>query len=332
MVVAMIKRFTCISIAVLSTINATFSQDNPPQVVMEPDSQSFEQATQDNEGLFNQGYAYYRDREFDKARSIFQQIIDADPKNYAAQLNMGSIYHKQKQLEKAIKKFTFCIDIEPDNPRAYFNLGLVYMDQEKYDIALEQFLKSCDLDPLNARTLYFIGDTYYILEDYDKALAYFSQTWSLDSSMRENYLRIADCYRQQGKIHQEADVYRKLIADQPSFYLYYRLAMAMGNAGNAAQEIQAYKMALSLKPDNVDAHFNLGLAYFNTGNMTDAKQEFEAISVNTDTPDHEAIYYLGLIANAEGDTYTAWSYYEQLQNLNPQFADQLYSQLKPQSK
>ncbi|MDX9701700.1 MAG: tetratricopeptide repeat protein [Candidatus Auribacterota bacterium] len=324
----MIKTYIKIFVLLLSTIYANFAQSELAQEFIEYDNQPSTTETQDEDSLFSKGYYYYRNRQFDEAASIFQQIINDQPDHYGANLNMGSIYHKQNQLEKAIEKFSLCKELQPENAQAYFNIGLVYMDMAQYDLALKALLKAHELDQINARILFFIGDTYFLLGDYEKALIYFTQTWSIAPAMTINHLRIADCYRAQKNYEAEADVYRQMIQQNPSAQLYYRLGIAMGKAGNITQEIRSYQMALALQPDHTDARFNLGLAYYNSGNMDEAKKQFELITTDTETPDHEGLYYLGLIAYTQGDTFTAWSYYERLKDLDPQFSDRLHSILK----
>ena len=47
--------------------------------------------------------------------------------------------------------------------------------------------------------------------------------------------------------------------------------MSMGRTDEA---ITHYHQALRIKPDYVDAHYNLGIAYVNTGKIDEAVQQF----------------------------------------------------------
>lgn len=320
------KRYFVSSLIVISITGAIFFQvfaaDNDTSIK----NNSCGHTEPDNGVTLNAGYNLYRVGKYDQALDVFERILETDPANYGALLNIGSIHHKKNDYQKAIKIFSTCIELAPDNPKAYFNRALVLMDLDRMDEALEMLTRACELDRFDSRTYYFIGDIYYLRENYQKALFNFTQSFALAPDNIKTSLRIADCHRELGNNEQELKIIRDLIAKQPSFYLYFRLGIIHSRMGSLNGEINAYKHAISFEPDNVDVRFNLGLAYYDTGSYELAKEQFEYVLSQKLSPD--PVYYLARIALVEGNEFAAWRYYEMLQGLDAQRADELYELLK----
>lgn len=64
--------------------------------------------------------------------------------------------------------------------------------------------------------------------------------------------------------------------------------------------IAHFQEAIESRPQDADAHFNLGSAYYVEGNMEEAEKALErALALD---PEHvDAHYYLGLVRAARGD-------------------------------
>jgi tetratricopeptide (TPR) repeat protein len=68
---------------------------------------------------------------------------------------------------------------------------------------------------------------------------------------------------------------------------WFQVAVAYSNLGQLAEEIDAYEHALALHPDYAIAMFDLGGAYWNSG---DRKKATEIWSVACERfPDHELV-------------------------------------------
>ena len=58
---------------------------------------------------------------------------------------------------------------------------------------------------------------------------------------------------------------------------YYNLGVAYVDQDSLKEAIQAYKTALTLKPDYADAHNNLGDAYKDLGRLEEAIREYQIV-------------------------------------------------------
>jgi tetratricopeptide (TPR) repeat protein len=51
---------------------------------------------------------------------------------------------------------------------------------------------------------------------------------------------------------------------------YYNLGITYAKSGRHQEAIEAYKQAISIKPDYVDAHYSLGVVYYGSGKYQEA--------------------------------------------------------------
>lgn len=79
-----------------------------------------------------------------------------------------------------------------------------------------------------------------------------------------------------------------------------------------------FKRIIELDPNNYRAYYNLGITYYNLGNMDLALKMCEnALKIK---PDYEHCYYnIGLIYEAKNDLNKALEYYERALQLEPKF-------------
>lgn len=83
------------------------------------------------------------------------------------------------------------------------------------------------------------------------------------------------------------------------------------------QAIEWYERALALDPKNVNAHTDLGTAYFYTGRSQDALQEYrKSLEIN---PQHQPTLLNMIVVNLEGthDLNAAQAAWDRLHRLNP---------------
>jgi tetratricopeptide (TPR) repeat protein len=70
---------------------------------------------------------------------------------------------------------------------------------------------------------------------------------------------------------------------------YYKDGLSRYESGHYQEAIEAYKHAISLRPDNPDANYNLGMAYSSLGQYKEAIEAYKrAIQIK---PDYETAYY-----------------------------------------
>ena len=66
---------------------------------------------------------YAMEGSFDKVTSVYESLIEIDPKDIQALLNLGNIHFYSKDFKKALKYYNQAMIIQPGNYQVYYNLG-----------------------------------------------------------------------------------------------------------------------------------------------------------------------------------------------------------------
>lgn len=99
--------------------------------------------------LNNLGTVYLDQKQYEKARDCFEQLVARNPKDYIAQQNLGSIFERPgspyHDEEKAIGHFAASVASNPEFAPGYYNLGRLYQKhaQERHDEAMMREAERC---------------------------------------------------------------------------------------------------------------------------------------------------------------------------------------------
>ncbi len=99
--------------------------------------------------LFQQAYQASNDRQFDRAKEIYLQVVKLDPNYSMAWNNLGWIYHDQEQnYSEAENCYQTALKCNKNNYYAWNNFGILNYRQKKDFKAAERYwLKSVKLYP-----------------------------------------------------------------------------------------------------------------------------------------------------------------------------------------
>ena len=93
------------------------------------------------------GAMYYQQGNFDKARTIFEGLVELDPDSANAHSALGGLLTLQQEDESAIGHLNKAIEINPSQIAPYVNLGEIYIRQQKIEAAVANLKKAIELDP-----------------------------------------------------------------------------------------------------------------------------------------------------------------------------------------
>jgi tetratricopeptide (TPR) repeat protein len=93
------------------------------------------------------GAMYYQQGNFDKARTIFEGLVELDPDSANAHSALGGLLTLQQDDENAVTHLNRAIAINPSQIAPYVNLGEIYIRQQKIEDAVANLKKAIELDP-----------------------------------------------------------------------------------------------------------------------------------------------------------------------------------------
>ena len=102
------------------------------------------------------------------------------------------------------------------------------------------------------------------------------------------------------------------------------LTPTIQEASDAEEKIEAYKQAIRINPDDAEAHYNLGVAYANSGMYKEGIDAFkQAIRID---PDSAMVhYFLGRSYVSLKDKDSALEQYKILKSLDSELANELFN-------
>ena len=110
-------------------------------------------AESSNEILLGQAVDAIRERDYEKAVSIFDTILQSDPNNTEILTNKGTALVELQKYDEAILIFDKILDAEPNNVAVLNNKGIALVKLGSYNEAIINFDKVLETDSKNANAL-----------------------------------------------------------------------------------------------------------------------------------------------------------------------------------
>lgn len=227
------------------------------------------------------GRAQYRLKNFERARTAFQNSAKYNSKFDLAYFNLGMTLKKLKLNKEALAAFRSAHSANPQNAKAYLEearlLNDVYKDSAG---AVNCYKKVIELDPVSVSALNECGVVYSNMGQYSNAETCHRKAVSLlkpgDKDPITYYNLALALYNQ--KKNSEAEKYAQLAyeqkgaikSDKEKAVVVYNYALAEDALGKADKAIALYKEVLALDPDNAKTKTNLGVMFMAMGDSDSA--------------------------------------------------------------
>ena len=85
-----------------------------------------------NENFFNKGLELYNNKDYEKARFMFERSIVFNPKNSNSYLYLAKIYNLKEDQNKEEKNLDATLLIDPDNEEALLMLMKIGLEKSNY--------------------------------------------------------------------------------------------------------------------------------------------------------------------------------------------------------
>ncbi len=190
-----------------------------------------------------QAIELHRSGRIAEAESLFQGILARQPRNLAALQHLAIIHANRGAFAEAEKLFRRALDADPASADAHSNLGRV----------------------LAARGL------------HREATACFERALSLRPGMVEAEFNLGALHQKLGRPAAAVDYLRRVVTRQPAFTAAHcLLAVALQEDGKGDEAIGLLTRAIAARPREAALHHALGRLQTSAGDITAARQSFEA--------------------------------------------------------
>ena len=202
----------------------------------------------------------YQEHNYEKAASVFQEIVKTSPRNAEAWKCLGSASGTLGRREKAIAAYQRAIEINPD-AETYVSLGLQYDAAGRVDEAIEAFKRGIRVNPGNVDAYDYLAQAYSRLGRHDEALKLAKQAIAIRPDDAESYLVLGASYAATGQYEPALEAIQQAIKLRPDNANAYSILGSVYRSLDRYQEaVDALKRAVQLEPADAETYYRLGVA------------------------------------------------------------------------
>ena len=217
---------------------------------------------------YNKANLELREKDFDRAITLFTQSINLDPEFAKAYLFRGYTYFLSDQFDLAIIDLNQAIIHDSQLDKAYYFRGLCWIEKEDYNSALHDLSACIRINNTWALPYFKRGRINYISEHYILAINDFSKAIQFDPNLQAAYHLRANSFLQENDFYNAISDFDFLIQKNPNnAQHYYHRGFAYLQIDDELMASRDFEMAIKLVPDNATLANNLVSSFFDMGDF-----------------------------------------------------------------
>jgi tetratricopeptide (TPR) repeat protein len=232
---------------------------------------------------------YGRSELANKAIEEYRAAIDADPTSAYLTSGLAELYAKTGRIRDAVVEAQDIIKRNPNNLEARRLLGRIYLrslgdmqagsgSESVLKLAIEQYEQIVRLQPDSMDDHLLLGRLYRLNNDLQKAEGEFKTAVKLQPESEEAVTTLAYLYNELGDTARATQVLSSVPNTQKSAKLYSALGYTYEQQKQFKNAIEAYRHAIELDRDNLDAIRGLAQNLLNDGQADAALQQYKVIA------------------------------------------------------
>src|SRR5882762_4569036 len=249
--------------------------------------------------MYEEMMAMYGRSEFaTKAIEEYRLAIESDPSSEFLNAALAELYAKTGRIRDAVVEAKEIINRDPNNLEARKLLGRIYLrslgdmqagaqSQEMLKLAIEQYEAMVRIEPKNADNHLLLGRLYILNKDLLKAENEFKTASTLDPGSEEAVTNLAYLYNEEGDSAKAAETLNSVPEAARTAKLYSALGYTYEQQKDYKKAISAYRHAVSMDKENLDAMRGLAQNLGNDNQIEAALNQYRTIQ-DADPQDAQA--------------------------------------------
>src|SRR6266852_3631738 len=234
---------------------------------------------------------YGRSELANKAMEEYRLAIEADPSSEFLTSALAELYVKTGRIRDAVLEAQEIIKRDPNNLEAHKLLGRIYLrslgdlpgggnngSDNVLKLAIEQYEQIVKIEPNNVDNHLLLGRLYRLNNDLQKAENELKTAVKLDPSSEEAVTTLAMLYTDEGDTAHALKVLSSIPDSARSAKLYAALGAAYEQRKDYKSAINAFRHAIELDRDNLDAIRGLAENLLNDGQLEAALEQYKVIA------------------------------------------------------
>jgi tetratricopeptide (TPR) repeat protein len=272
----------------------------------EPDSKAASKSSPSSAHKIDRGAAYYhytlahmyeeqvtvygRSELANKAMEEYRLAIEADPSSEFLTSGLAELYVKTGRIRDAVLQAQDILKRDPNNLEAHKLLGRIYLrslgdmpgggngSDNVLKLAIEQYEQIVKIEPDNVDDHLLLGRLYRMNNDLQKAESELKISVKLDPDSEEAVTQLSLLYSDEGDTTHALQVLSSVPDTGRSAKLYAALGATYEQRKEYKSAIDAYKHAIQLDRDNLDAIRGLAENLLNDGQIDAALDQYKVIA------------------------------------------------------
>jgi tetratricopeptide (TPR) repeat protein len=246
-----------------------------------------------------------------KAIEEYRAAIDADPTSEYLTSALAELYAKTGRIRDAVLEAQDILKRDPNNIEAHKLLGRIYLrslgDMQSGNtgsgsvlkLAVEQYEQIVKIEPDNVDDHLLLGRLYRLNNELQKAETEFKTAVKLQPDSEEAVTTLAYLYNEEGDATRAVQVLSSVPDAGRSAKMYSALGYTYEQQKQYKEAINAYRRAIELDRDNLDAIRGLAENLMNDG-QTDAALEQYKIIADANPEDAQTYLHMAEIYRKSG--------------------------------
>ncbi len=234
-----------------------------------------------------------------KAIEEYRLAIEADPTSEYLTAGLAELYAKTGRIRDAVLEAQDILKKDPNNLEAHKLLGRIYLrslegvqsgnaSDSVLKLAIEQYEEIIKIEPENVDDHLLLGRLYHENNDLRKAESEFKTAVKLQPSSEEAVTTLAYLYNEEGDTVRAAEILSSVPDAARSAKLYSVLGYTYEQRKDYKKAVAAYRKAIELDRDNLDAIRGLAQNLLNDGQTDAALEQYKIIAESN--PEDAATY------------------------------------------
>ena len=199
------------------------------------------------------------------AVELFTKAIEADPTFAVGQYTLGMVHQQLNNRWKAAAQFRAAAQLDPGYPEPMKALGDLFLAAPRrlFDQAVEAYGKAIDLRPFYADAHVGLGDARAAKGEVDGAITAYQKALVFNPANPRVYMSLGKIYySEKGLYYESVTAYKKAIElDGQSVEARMGLGEVYEDKGLYREAVDEYKKVIELESKHTGALYNLALVY-----------------------------------------------------------------------